>query len=56
MAKDKKVLTLRERFATADEFKNLCKAASFEPSIRQFSRFLRKKGLVYRTQVLKEAL
>jgi hypothetical protein len=53
---DKKVVTLREKLASADEFKKQCEAAGVEATPRQLSKYQLKKGIVYRTQVKKESL
>ena len=52
--KSEKIITNREKLAGDTNFNNLCKLANVEPTLRQYSKFRMGKGVVYRTQVLKQ--
>jgi len=51
-----KEMTIREKLVSADGFKKHCENAGMEATPRQFSKFQRGKGKVYRTQILKETV
>jgi len=61
MAKTKKnekkeFKSLAEKMKEDKNFLDLCNKAEYEPNKRQYSKYLMKKGLVYKTQVLKVEL
>ena len=46
-------ISLAEKMKGDKIFQQHCSNANFEPTKRQYSKYLMKKGTVYKTQILK---